>query len=246
MKILGVDRDGVFAEYVAIPAHNAWRNDPNLDPRIAAIQEPLGNAVQTMLPNNNVEDVAGRNVAVIGTGPIGLMAIAVAKELGAAKVFATAGGHNKTRMKLATTMGAEQVFSSSEMDHASIVKAIRDATDGNGVDVAVEMSGQPDGLYTCFEVLTAAGRVSLLGVFDKPFEVDMNRLLIFRAATIYGISGRLMFRTWYQVRGLLSRPSFRDKIGKVITHTLPIKDIDKSFGLILSKQASKVVLTPNW
>jgi threonine 3-dehydrogenase len=246
MKILGVDRDGVFAEYVAIPAHNAWRNDPSLDPRIAAIQEPLGNAVHTMLPNNNVEDIAGRNVAVIGTGPIGLMAIAVAKELGAAKVFATAGGHNKTRMKLATTMGADQVFSSSEMGHDAVVKAIRDATDGNGVDVAVEMSGQPDGLYTCFEVLTAAGRVSLLGVYDKPFEVDMNRLMVFKAATIYAISGRLMFRTWYQLRGLLSRPSFRDKIGKVITHTLPIKDIDKGFNLILSKQASKVVLTPNW
>jgi threonine 3-dehydrogenase len=74
----------------------------------------------------------------------------------------------------------------------------------------------------------------------------MNRLLIFRAATIYGISGRLMFRTWYQVRGLLSRPSFRNKISQVITHTLPIKDIDKGFNLILSKQASKVVLTPNW
>jgi threonine dehydrogenase-like Zn-dependent dehydrogenase len=74
----------------------------------------------------------------------------------------------------------------------------------------------------------------------------MNRLMVFKAATIYAISGRLMFRTWYQLRGLLSRPSFRDKIGKVITHTLPIKDIDKGFNLILSKQASKVVLTPNW
>jgi len=246
MTILGVDRNGVFAEYVAIPAHNAWKNDPKLDPLIAAVQEPLGNAVHTLLPINNVEDIAGRNVAVIGTGPIGLMAIAVAKELGAAKIFATAGGRNKKRMKLAEKMGADHVYSSQEEGHEGIVKAIIDGTDGNGVDVAIEMSGNPDGFLTTFEVLTPGGRVGLLGVFPKPFEIDLNRLMIFKAATIYGISGRLMFRTWLQVRGLLSRPSFREKIRKIITHTFPIKDIEKGFEAILSKQAAKVALTPNW
>lgn len=246
MTILGVDRAGVFAEYVAIPAHNAWKNDPDLDPSVAAIQEPLGNAVQTLLPIGNVEDIAGRNVAVIGMGPIGLMAVAVAKELGAAKVFATAGGRNKTRMQLAEKMGADRVFSAREEGREAIVSAIRDATGGDGVDVAAEMSGHPDGLVTCFESLTAGGRVGLLGVFPKPFEVDLNRLVIFKAATIYGISGRLMYRTWYQVRGLLSRPSFQKKISQVITHTLPIKDIEKGFDLILTKKAAKVALTPDW
>jgi threonine 3-dehydrogenase len=246
MTILGVDRAGVFAEYVSIPAHNAWKNDPTLDPRVAAIQEPLGNAVQTLLPIGNTEDIAGRNVAVIGMGPIGLMAVAAAKELGAAKVFATAGGRNKTRMKLAKTMGADRVFSAREEGREAIVAAIRDATDGDGVDVAIEMSGHPDGLVTCFESLTAGGRVGLLGVFPKPFEVDLNRLMIFKAATIYGISGRLMYRTWYQVRGLLSRPSFQKKISQVITHTIPIKDIKEGFDLIITKKAAKVVLTPDW
>ena len=246
MTILGVDRDGVFAEYVLIPAHNAWKNDSDLDPIIGAVQEPLGNAVQTLLPINNVEDIAGRNVAVIGMGPIGLMAVAVAKELGADKVFATAGGRNKTRMELAKAMGADEVFSAREQGREAIVKAIHDSTDGNGVDVSIEMSGHPDGLVTAFEVLTTGGRVSLLGVFPQPFEVDLNRLMIFKAATIYGISGRLMYRTWFQVRGLLRRAELRNKISKVVTHRLPIKDLEKGFELILSKQAAKVGLTPQW
>ena len=246
MEILGVDRDGVFAEYVALPARNAWKNDPELDPFVASVQEPMGNAVQTLLPINNVEDIAGRNVAVIGCGPIGLMAIAVAKELGAARVFATAGGRNMTRMQLAKEMGADMVFSAKEEGREAIVQRILEETDGDGVDVAVEMSGHPDGLVTCFEVLTPGGRVSLLGVFPEPFEVDLNRLMIFKAATIYGISGRLMFRTWFQVKGLLSRPGLRDKIRRIITHIVPIKDIKKGFELIINKQAAKVALSPEW
>jgi threonine 3-dehydrogenase len=246
MKILGVDRDGVFAEYVSIPAHNAWKNDLDLDPVIGAIQEPLGNAVHTLLPISNVEDIAGRNVLVVGMGPIGLMAVAVAKELGADKVFATGGGLNKIRMKLAKAMGADEVFSAREDGREAILKAIRDATDGNGIDVAVEMSGHPDGLVTAFEALTSGGRISLLGVFSKPFEVDLNRLMIFKAATIYGISGRLMYRTWFQVRGLLRRPKLREKLSKVVTHRVPFRDLEEGFELILSKQAAKVGLTPKW
>jgi threonine 3-dehydrogenase len=143
-------------------------------------------------------------------------------------------------------MGADEVFSASEQGREAIVKAIHEATDGNGVDVAIEMSGHPDGLVTAFEVLTAGGRVSLLGVFPQPFEVDLNRLMIFKAATIYGISGRLMYRTWFQVRGLLRRTQLREKVSKVVTHRLPMKDLEKGFELILSKQAAKVGLTPKW
>ncbi|MDO8055537.1 MAG: L-threonine 3-dehydrogenase [Candidatus Hermodarchaeota archaeon] len=246
MTILGVDRDGVFAEYVSIPAHNAWKNDPDLDSIVGAIQEPLGNAVQTLLPIGNVEDIAGRNVLVTGMGPIGLFAVAVAKELGADKVFATAGGRNKTREQLAKSMGADEVYSARDLGREAIVNAIYEATEGNGVDVAAEMSGHPDGLVTAFDALTKGGRVSLLGVFPTPFEVDLNRLMIFKAATIYGISGRLMYRTWYQVRGLLRRSTLRQKVEKVITHRVPMRDLEEGYQLILSKQAAKVGLTPDW
>jgi len=245
MKILGVDTDGVFAEYVALPERNAWKNDPHLDPAIASVQEPLGNAVQTVLPKDHVEDIAGKNVAVLGCGPIGLMAIAVVRTLGAAKVFATAGGYNRIRMELAKKLGADMVLSAREHGE-NIVKIIRDATDGNGVDVALEMSGAPSALRQAFEMLTPGGRVSMLGIFNRPFEFDFNNAVIFKAATVYGISGRRMFQTWYQVKGLLSKPDFRDKIASIITHRLPIRDIAKGMELITTKQAAKIVLSPEW
>jgi len=245
MQILGVDRDGVFAEYFTLPEENAWKNDPHVDPAIASIQEPLGNAVQAVLPKEHVEDIAGKNAAVLGAGPIGLMAIAVLRELGAAKIFVTAGGFNKVRMELAKKMGADMVLSAKE-EGEKLVNIILDATDGNGVDVVLEMSGDPNAVRQAFEMLTPGGRVSLLGILEKPMELDLNDALIFKAATVYGITGRRMFETWYQVRGLLAKPSFREKISAIITHRMPIRDIIKGIDLIKSKQAGKVVLQPVW
>ena len=245
MEILGVDRDGVFAEYVALPEKNAWKNDPKLDPAVASIQEPLGNAVQTALPKDNIEDIAGKNVAVLGCGPIGLMAIAVLKVLGAAKVFATAGGLNKVRIELAKRMGADLVLSARE-ERENIIKIIRDETDGNGVDVALEMSGSPMAVRQAFEMLTLGGRVSLLGILEKPMELDLNNAVVFKAATVYGVTGRRMFQTWYQVKGLLSNPNFRNKIASIITHRIPMRDVAKGIDLLNIKQAGKVALEPKW
>jgi len=245
LEILGVDRDGVFAEYVALPERNAWKNDPKLDPGVASIQEPLGNAVQAALPRDNVEDIAGKNVAVLGCGPIGLMAIAVVKALGAAKIFATAGGLNKVRMGLAPKMGADLVLSARE-EGANIPQIILDETDGNGVDVVLEMSGAAAALRQAFEILTPGGRVSLLGLFNKSVDLDFNNAVIFKAATVHGISGRRMFQTWYQVKGLLSNSEFRNKMASIITHKLAMEDVEEGIELINSKKAAKVVLEPKW
>ncbi|MCK4478667.1 L-threonine 3-dehydrogenase [Candidatus Bathyarchaeota archaeon] len=245
MEILGVDRDGVFAEYVALPERNAWKNDPKLDPAVASIQEPLGNAVQTALPKDNIEDIAGKNVAVLGCGPIGLMAIAVVKTLGAAKIFATAGGLNKMRMDLATKMGADLVLSARE-EGENIPQRILTETDGNGVDVALEMSGSPMALKQAFEILTPGGRVSLLGLFDTSVMFDFNDAMIFKAATVYGISGRRMFQTWHQVKGLLSNSEFRNKIASIISHKLAMEDVEEGIELINSKKAAKIILEPKW
>jgi len=243
IQILGVDRDGAFAEYVVLPERNAWKNDPKLDPAVASIQEPLGNAVQTALPNDHVEDIAGKNVAVLGCGPIGLMTIAVVKKLGAAKVFATAGGSNKVRMELAKRMGADMVLSARESGR-NMAQTILEETHGNGVDVALEMSGSPTALNQAFEILTPGGRVSLLGLFDMPVQLDFNNAMIFKAATVYGISGRRMFQTWHQVKGLLSDKGFSDKIASVITHKLPMRNIAEGIELINAKKAANVVLEP--
>jgi len=245
MEILGVDRDGVFAEQFALPERNAWKNDPQLDAAIASVQEPLGNAVQTVLPKDYTDDIVGKNVAVLGAGPIGLMAVAVLKQLGANKVFVTAGGFNKVRMELAKKMGADMVLSARE-EGENLVKVIRDATDGNGVDVALEMSGDPNAVRQAFEMLTHGGRVSLLGILDKPMELDLNDAVIFKSANVYGITGRRMFETWVQVKDLLSHYGFREKIASIITHRIAMRDIAKGVELIESKQAAKVSLEPKW
>ena len=245
MKILGVDTDGVFAEFVILPEENAWKNPPRLDSAIASIQEPLGNAVQTALPKDHVEDIVGKTVAVLGCGPIGLMAIAVLDTIGAGRIFATGGGRNKVRMELAKKLGADMVLNARE-EGENIVKTMWDATDGNGVDVVLEMSGAPSAVKQAFEILTPGGRVSLLGLFDKPVEFDLNNAVIFKAATVYGISGRRMFQTWYQVKGLLSNPMFKSKIASIITHRIPIRNIAEGMKAIHSRQAGKVVLEPKW
>ncbi len=243
VQVLGVDRDGVFAEYAVLPELNAWKNDPHLDPAIASIQEPLGNAVHSLLPEDNIEDLAGRSVLVTGCGPIGLLAILVARTLGAEKVVATEV--NPVRIDLAWKMGADLVLNPVE-EGDGILRKIQDASDGRGVDVAVEMSGHPNSLRLVFDALTPGGRVSLLGLFDEPATLDVDNALIFKAARVHGIFGRRMFETWYQVKGLLARSAFREKVAQIITHRVPIPEISRAMELLDSMQAAKVSLEAKW
>ena len=245
LESLGVDRDGVFAQHFVVPGRNVWKNDPNLDPGIAAVQDPLGNAVHAILPKDHVEEIVGKNVAVLGCGPIGLMAIAVLSHLGAAKIFATAGGANRLRMELAKKMGADMVLNAEE-EGENLVKHIVEATDGSGVDVALEMSGDPNAVKQAFEMLTLGGRVSLLGTQENPLKLDLDQAVIFKCATVYGITGRRIFETWYQMKGLLAKASFREKISAIITHKVHMREIAKGIELIKSKQAAKVALEPKW
>ena len=238
-----IDRDGVFAVYAVLPELNAWKNDPHLDPAIASIQEPLGNAVHSLLPEDNIEDLAGRSVLVTGCGPIGLLAILVARTLGAEKVVATEV--NPVRIDLAWKMGADLVLNPVE-EGDGILRKIQDASDGRGVDVAVEMSGHPNSLRLVFDALTPGGRVSLLGLFDEPATLDVDNALIFKAARVHGIFGRRMFETWYQVKGLLARSAFREKVAQIITHRVPIPEISRAMELLDSMQAAKVSLEAKW
>ena len=226
VKGLGIDRDGVFAEYVALPERNIWINDPDLDPAIASLQDPLGNAVHAILPDGKQHDIIGRDVAVFGCGPIGLMAIAVLKTIGASRVFAVAGGRNRKRMELAKRMGADIVLN-AKREGGDIVRIIHDLTDGRGVDVALELSGSPYALKQSLETVTPGGRVSMLGLQDRPVEVDFNATIISKGVTVYGVTGRRIFQTWYQMKGLLSDQKFRDKIATVITHRIPIREIER-------------------
>jgi threonine 3-dehydrogenase len=243
VEVLGVDRNGVFAEYAVLPEMNAWKNDSGLDPALASIQEPLGNAVHSLLPEENVEDIAGKSVLVSGCGPIGLLSILVARTLGAEKVFATEV--SPVRAELARKMGADLVLDPS-VQSSNPVRAIQDATEGRGVDVAVEMSGHPAGLKLVFDALTPGGRVSLLGLLDRPATLDFDNAIIWKAARVYGISGRRMFETWYQVKGLLAEPGFRAKMRLIITHRVPLRDLPRAMDLLRSLQAAKVSLEAKW
>ena len=243
VEVLGVDRDGVFAEYAVLPELNAWKNDPALEPELASVQEPLGNAVHSLLPESTDEDIAGKRVLITGCGPIGLMAIAAAHTYGAETIVATEV--NPLRAALARKMGADVVLDPTH-DGGQLAAQVREASGGRGVDVALEMSGHPSSLTLVFEALTAGGRVSLLGLFDRPATLDFDSALVLKAAQVHGIFGRRMFETWYQVKSLLARPSFREKVRAIITHRVPIPEVGKAMELIGSKQAAKVSLEARW
>jgi threonine 3-dehydrogenase len=182
-------------------------------------------------------------VLVTGCGPIGLLAILVARTLGAKRVFATEV--NPFRIDLAKRMGADRVINPVEAG-AATVDTIRSETDGDGVDVSVEMSGHPASLRLCFDALTPGGRVSLLGLADREASLNFDDAVIFKAARIHGIFGRRMFETWYRVKGLLARPAFREKMGEIISQRVPMADLPQAMELLQSMKAAKIALTPSW
>jgi threonine 3-dehydrogenase len=234
VKILGVDADGAFAEYVRIPESNIWKIDPAIPPEYASIFDPLGNAVHTVLSG----DVAAKSVAITGCGPIGLFAIAVAKACGATQVFAIEV--NEYRRKVAQQMKADFVLDPTRDDVKSIVM---DNTGGNGVDVVLEMAGNADAIKLGFQILRLGGRVSLLGIPSKPIEMNFAEDIIFKGATIMGINGRRMFQTWYQMQALLKAGKL--DLHPVITDRIAMSDFAKGMERLKTGQASKILLYPN-
>jgi threonine 3-dehydrogenase len=233
VSIVGVDRPGCFAEFVAIPETNVYAMDASVSPEVAAIQDPFGNAVHTTLSGA----VAGLTVAVVGSGPIGCCAVAVAKAAGARMVFAT--DIRPYRLELARRMGADRVVDSSREDPLAAVRA---ETGGHGADVVLEMSGHPEGVRQAFKMLRRGGRISLLGIPSQPVALDLAEDVIFKGATVHGINGRLMWQTWYQAQALLK--SGRVDLTPLITHRLPLAQIEQGMELLREGQAAKVILYP--
>ncbi len=245
VQILGVDTNGVFAEYVKLPERNAMKLPKGVTPKIGSLLEPLGNATFTVLPNDCFHDIKGKNVVVAGCGPIGLMAIAVLRTVGAKQVIATELGSEKVRFELAKKMGAHHVLDAA-LGTPTLVKTVKELTEGNGADVCLEVSGAPPALTQVFDMLTPGGRVSILGLYPDPVTVDVNNAITFKSATVFGITGRKMFETWETMYKLLKKPEFVRKLSSIVTHTLPIRDIEKGMELIRTKQAAKVSLEPEW
>ena len=234
VKIIGVDANGAFAEYVCIPESNIWKLDDSIPQEYASILDPLGNAVHTVLAG----EIAAQTVAITGCGPIGLFAIAVAKACGATQVFAIEV--NEYRRKVAQQMKADFVLDPTRDD---VKKTVHDATHGAGVDVLLEMAGHPDAIHLGFSILRSGGRASLLGIPSKPVQFDMATEIIFKGATVQGINGRLMYKTWYQMTALLKAGKL--DLHPVITDRLPMKDFNKGMDRLRTGEASKILLYPN-
>jgi threonine 3-dehydrogenase len=234
VKILGIDADGCFAEFVIIPIRNIWKIDSAIPEHYAAILDPLGNAVHTVLAG----EIAAQNVVVTGAGPIGLMAINVARACGAAMIFATEV--NPHRRELAKKMGADEALDPAQGD---IVARVREATEGAGADVLLEMSGHPAAIHQGFEMLRQGGRASLLGIPKDPVTFDLVNDVIFKGATVQGIYGRKMFETWVQMTELLKHN--RLNLEPLFHERMPLEKFADAFSLLESGQAGKVLFYPN-
>ena len=230
LRILGVHVPGVFAEYAALPEENAWPSD-GLAPEIAALQEPMGSAVFATF----FEELTGESVAVLGCGPVGLMAVAVAKRAGARRVFAT--DVIPDRLTLAERMGAD-VCMDAAGDVAARMKA---ETGGDGVDVVLEMSGTERALHQGLAAVTNGGRISLVGAHANPVTIDVSSELISRGVRIHGITGRRLFETWFHTRAFLEEGL---DLTPIITHRLPLSRHAEAVGLVEARRAGKVMLLP--
>ncbi|MBI2346654.1 MAG: L-threonine 3-dehydrogenase [Deltaproteobacteria bacterium] len=235
VEILGVDRDGCFAEYVAMPEVCCVTTDPALPWEIATLQEPFGNSVYAV----SEADVMGKTVAVFGDGPAGLFATAVARAFGAAKLYCI--GMQPYRMELLRRYQPDEVIDAGCTDAA---REILDRTRGSGVDVVLEMSGAPAAIHQGLRVVRKGGTYVAFGIPATAVPIDFADEVIFKGITIKAINGRKMFATWEQVQNLLL--TGRIDLRPVLTHTFPLAKIDDAIHLLDhgNVRAGKIVLTP--
>ncbi len=232
-QIIGVDRDGAFADCIAMPASNVMKLG-GISTEVGAIMDPLGNAVHTVLE----ADTPGSNVLVLGCGPIGCFSVGVARAAGASLVIAS--DYNPMRLEIARAMGAHVTLNPSSDD---VVARVRELTQGYGVDLVCEMSGHPAGHAQAFAAARLGGRVNLLGTPSRTTEVDFARDVIFKGLTLYGVTGRKMYQTWQQMRRFLLAGQLDPR--PVITHRFPLEQFAEAVQVIKSGQAGKVILEIN-
>lgn len=238
LRILGVDFDGGFADFVVIPERNAWEVDARIPADVASIHDPFGNAVHTVFVSGGAADVAAASVVVVGCGPIGLFAIGIARAAGARLVAAIEP--NAYRQDLAAKMGADVIIDPSSRDP---VTAVLEATDGHGAEVILEMSGVPRAIDQATRMLARGGRIALLGLPSEPVTLDLTDQVIFKEARLFGVTGRELFQTWQQTTALLAGGMV--DVTPVITHRFPLDRFEEAFDVMRSGRSGKVVLTPN-
>ncbi|RUO41894.1 L-threonine 3-dehydrogenase [Pseudidiomarina aestuarii] len=228
---VGVNRQGCFAEYLVIPADNAFKLPDDISDDLAAIFDPFGNAVHTAL----AFDLVGEDVLITGAGPIGIMAAAVARHVGARHVVIT--DVNPYRLELAEKMGATRAV---DVTKTKLRDVMSELGMKEGFDVGLEMSGVPSAFASMLETMNHGGKIAMLGIPPTAVAIDWNQV-IFKGLVIKGIYGREMFETWYKMASLLQ--SGLD-LSPILTHQMPVDDFQKGFDIMTSGQSGKVIL--NW
>ncbi len=228
---VGVNRPGAFAEFLSLPYRNVYKLDPAIPENLAAIFDPLGNAVHTALS----WDLVAEDVLITGAGPIGCMAAAVCRFAGARHVVVT--DPNPFRLDLARQLGATRTIN---IDQESLADVKDELDMKEGFDIGLEMSGHPSGLADILEHSSHGARISLLGIFPDKFEIDFDKV-IFKGLILKGIYGREMFETWYKMSSMIR--AGLDPTA-VITHEFPVADFEEAFQTMLSGKSGKIVL--NW
>ena len=235
-QILGVDRDGAFAEYVAVPESVIWLNDrTKLAPEIATLQEPFGNAVFA----TSLHDLAGRTVAILGCGPVGLFTIAIARASGAGRILAS--DRVPFRLGLARTMGVTDVVNVDGV--ADVPGWFIERNEGDHLDVVFEMSGSPSAIGDAFRIARNGGHVLLFGIPARPVEVDVAESLIFKNLNVTAVNGRQIFGTWYRTRWLLEHGVV--DLAPLITHRCRLSEFERALRTLDAGEACKVVLYPD-
>jgi threonine 3-dehydrogenase len=228
-KGIGVNRPGAFAEFISVPMTNVWHHRPEIDRDVASIFDPFGNAVHTALSF----PVLGEDVLITGAGPIGIMAVAIAKHAGARHIVIT--DVNDYRLDLAKQMGATIALN---VKTGNLAEAQQQLGLKEGFDVGLEMSGNPAAFNSMIDNMCHGGKIAMLGIPSEPIAIDWNKV-VFNMLTIKGIYGREMYETWYMMSVMLE--SGLD-IRPVITHRLPYTEFEQGFKAMLAGQCGKVIL----
>lgn len=231
VRILGVDMDGCFAPYVVVPEENLWKIGEEIPDHVAAIFDPLGNAMHTVMSAG----VSGRAVLVTGSGIIGLMAIAIARAQGARTIVAT--DPDPRRRALALELGADAALDATDPDWPEEARRV---AGGHGAEALLEMSGHPVAIRQGLRTLANGGTAALLGIPGRPIELDLASEVIFKGVTIHGVNGRRMFETWYQVEEFAR--THVAEIERIVTHRLPFDRYEEGIHAMQTGDAVKVVL----
>ena len=226
---VGVNRNGAFAEYVSVPAFNVFKLPPSISDDMAAILDPLGNATHTALSF----DLVGEDVLITGAGPIGIMAVAIARYAGARHIVIT--DINDYRLELARQMGATRALNVSA---ESIDQTMTDLGMEEGFDVGMEMSGNPSAFRDMLRTMHHGGKIALLGIPPDEMSIDWTQV-IFKGLVLKGIYGREMFETWYKMSSMLQSGL---KIEPIITHHFAADEFQNAFELMESSQSGKIIL----